>query len=221
MSSMPKDEGVPNRSHGRAISFKDNTTWLGEIYASKEPLLPDEIWQEAWGYPDYEVSSKGRIRRADTQRLLIPVPRGRGQINRAYRRLHLSREENGARKQSTAALHSLVAKTFHGLPPSPDLEVAHLDGNNQNNRADNLRWVTHRENMAHQVAHGRGKTSMECNLTRLCPNAVYMIRHLYQAEGWKVARIAELADLDYQVVERIAKGKSRARDLPRVEYRPR
>lgn len=219
MPRMPKDEGVPNRSHGRPISYKD-TPWLGEIYASKEPVLPDEVWLNAVGFPNYDVSSKGRVRRANDLKLMNAVPRGRGQVNRAYLRVELYKyEEDGSKKRYTVSIHSLVARTFHGAPSSPDLEVAHLNGNNQDNRADNLRWVTHRENMSHQQFHGRVKTSMQCNLTRLCPNAVFMIRNLYLKEGWKISRIANLADLDHQVVERIAKGKSRAHDLPRQEYR--
>lgn len=221
MPRVQKDEELHLEAYGRPLPHK-STSWLGEIYASNAPLLPDELWRISPDFPRYDVSSKGRVRRADNHKLLSPSPRGKGQVNRAYLRVDLRRDtEDGEIQRFTVAIHSLVARTFHGEPASPDLEVAHVDGNNQNNRADNLRWVTHAENMLHQKAHGTAKHSMHCNLTRLCPNAVFMIRHLYQHEGWKFADIARLADLPAQVVARIAKRQSRVQDKPRVDYVPR
>jgi hypothetical protein len=44
-------------------------------------------------------------------------------------------------------VHRIVAMAFHGPKPSPDHVVDHIDTNRQNNRADNLRWVTRLENI--------------------------------------------------------------------------
>lgn len=50
-------------------------------------------------------------------------------------------------------LHRLVAESFvDGFKPG--LSVNHIDGNRSNNRASNLEWVTHKENMENLSARG-------------------------------------------------------------------
>ena len=53
-------------------------------------------------------------------------------------------------KPISVAVHTLVARAFcDGY--SPELQVNHIDGNKENNRADNLEWVTAKENSQHSV----------------------------------------------------------------------
>lgn len=40
----------------------------------------------------------------------------------------------------------LVTAAFHGPKPFDRAEAIHIDENSMNNRADNLRWATHKEN---------------------------------------------------------------------------
>lgn len=51
-------------------------------------------------------------------------------------------------------VHRMVAEAFHGPKPSPDHEVRHLDGDRTNNRAINLAWGTHAENIDDRAQHG-------------------------------------------------------------------
>ena len=51
-------------------------------------------------------------------------------------------------------IHRVVCMAFHGMPDEKRREVAHLDGNAQNNVPDNLAWVTHSENEQMKKAHG-------------------------------------------------------------------
>lgn len=45
-------------------------------------------------------------------------------------------------------IHQIVATAFHGASPAPkEYVVDHIDTNRQNNRADNLRWITKEENV--------------------------------------------------------------------------
>jgi HNH endonuclease len=44
-------------------------------------------------------------------------------------------------------IHRIVATAFHGEPPTKEHVVDHIDTNKQNNRPENLRWVTRLENI--------------------------------------------------------------------------
>lgn len=64
------------------------------------------------------------------------------------------------------SVHVLVARAYHGEPPSARHEVRHLDGDNQHNVARNLAWGTRRENVADTLRHGRhpSQAHRECYL---------------------------------------------------------
>lgn len=128
-----------------------------------------ETWLPILGYGGYyEVSDLGRVRalarvvtystggkRSYPGRILVPFmgPRGYWLVAVSYRS-----------KTSLPAVHSLVAKAFHG--PRPEgLECRHLDGDRDNNRVSNLQWGTHSENRLDQIAHG---TDTKRNRTH-CP----------------------------------------------------
>lgn len=44
-------------------------------------------------------------------------------------------------------VHRIVATAFHGVAPSPQHVVDHIDTNRRNNRPENLRWITKLENI--------------------------------------------------------------------------
>lgn len=53
--------------------------------------------------------------------------------------------------------HRLICEAFHGKPPSRLHQTAHGDGKSANNRPDNLRWATRRQNYQDQILHGTSK----------------------------------------------------------------
>lgn len=59
-------------------------------------------------------------------------------------------------KRVTKNIHRLVCMAFHGMPPSPQHQVRHLDGNPANNAPGNLAWGTQSENWQDRKAHGHG-----------------------------------------------------------------
>jgi len=64
-------------------------------------------------------------------------------------------------------VHTLVAKAFI---PNPDNkpEVDHIDGDKKNNHVDNLRWVTHRENINYAMERrGNWFKTMKKRTTKL------------------------------------------------------
>jgi hypothetical protein len=55
--------------------------------------------------------------------------------------------QNGYLVISSVAIHRIVATVFHGIPPDLKFVVDHIDTNRQNNRPENLRWVSRLENI--------------------------------------------------------------------------
>ena len=55
-------------------------------------------------------------------------------------------KQNGYLLFGSERVHRIVATAFHGDPPTKDHVVDHIDANRQNNRPENLRWVTKFEN---------------------------------------------------------------------------
>jgi hypothetical protein len=111
-----------------------------------------EEWRPAVGFPAYEVSSEGRVRRAAggrgarAGRLLAPLPHPRG-----YLVVHLS--NGSARARRRPLIHSLVAAAFLGDRP-PGLQVNHKNGDKRDPRAANLEYATPAENRRHARALG-------------------------------------------------------------------
>lgn len=100
---------------------------------------------EAWSdirNTDYSVSDQGRIasRKYGKLRMLKPCANSYG-----YMVVSIS---SGISR--TLSVHALVAAEFLPPKPSPAHELNHRDGDKANNRADNLEWVTHGENVQHR-----------------------------------------------------------------------
>ncbi len=54
--------------------------------------------------------------------------------------------QNGYMYISQKRIHRIMATAFHGEPPTKEHVVDHIDTNRQNNRPENLRWLTRLEN---------------------------------------------------------------------------
>jgi hypothetical protein len=100
-----------------------------------------ERWVVVADHPEYIVSSLGRVRR---RRVNAPILAG-DTDPKGYRRVAL-----GGKHKRVARL---VCEAFHGPCPA-GCECAHLDGNKNNNCAENLAWVTRSENTKHSILHG-------------------------------------------------------------------
>lgn len=117
-------------------------------------------WRCIFEYENYQVSNKGRVRsinryiqcsngvvRHVDERELTPSS------NKGYLEVCLYKDGQAATKQ----IHRLVAAAF--LPNPQNLaEVDHIDGNKQNNRVENLRWISHVDNIAAAKNNGQLNT---------------------------------------------------------------
>ena len=108
-----------------------------------------ERWAPVPGFEDaYEVSTHGRVRSLDRQiRVQANLRFFKGQLLKPSYRFglyaHVNLNKKG--KKITIDVHRLVARTF--IPnPEDKPQVDHIDGDPRNNRLENLRWVTEKDN---------------------------------------------------------------------------
>lgn len=105
--------------------------------------------------PSYEISSDGRLRRCKPgRRPCTSLEVGqelRLTLSNTYYHATAMTPSGG---RLTVHIHVAVCTAFHGPKPTPRHQVAHLNGDPTDNRAENLAWVTPVENVAHKYAHG-------------------------------------------------------------------
>lgn len=126
---------------------------------AKQLELPFEEWKPIEDFEGiYEVSDKGRIKRikgtnsTKAGHILTQCLSPTG-----YSRVTLSR----GNKHKDGRVHRIVAETFLGNPPTIIHQVNHKNGIRNDNRVENLEWVTPRENVRHSFTLGREAASGE------------------------------------------------------------
>ena len=102
----------------------------------------EEIWKDIEGYEGlYQVSNFGRILSIRSHYILKGSMSSQG-----YKVTTLSKPNHKEAKR--VLIHRLVAKSFVPNPQNKP-QVNHIDGNKLNNNANNLEWVTGKENIQH------------------------------------------------------------------------
>ena len=163
-------------------------------------------WRVVRSFPWLEASSDGRVRRA------CDSIDGR---RRAGREIVGSKNSNGyialtiqygnVRKINYGK-HILICEAFHGPRPSEKHQVAHWNGNRADNRAENLRWVTHRENAQDRSRHGT-ESGENHGMARLVNVDIELIYHLKSA-GIRGRDIGFMLDMNRHHINKIANGKT-------------
>jgi hypothetical protein len=136
-----------------------------------------EIWRPIGDFENYQVSSLGRVRQMG-RTYSRKEPRwncGKDQsitikpkILNGWTRIHKGRPAvkfvalRKSGKTLTFRVHRLVLDAFSGPCPI-GAEGCHNNGNALDNRIENLRWDTHKENIRDSIAHGT-KTSPPVSL---------------------------------------------------------
>lgn len=129
-----------------------------------------EIWKDVPGYEGcYQVSNTGNVRSLTRQ---IELTRDGTHYKKtiAGRLLRPGRMTEGhlsvaLGRGNSHCVHKLVLLAFVG--PRPEgLECRHLNGVPADNRLENLRWGTRRENILDAVSHGTWMTPERHNALR-------------------------------------------------------
>lgn len=104
-----------------------------------------EIWKDIPGFEGvYQVSNFGNVKSLNYARRR--APRCIKQTYTKDKYLKVDLHKCGHKK--TIAVHRLVCEAFVSKVKGRD-EVNHINGDKEDNRAENLEWVTHLENVRH------------------------------------------------------------------------
>jgi hypothetical protein len=126
-----------------------------------------ERWQPVAGYETlYAVSDHGRVRSVRNGRVIANL-----RVTDGYFGVKLHR----AGQAKNALVHRLVCQAFCGAAGDGQ-QVAHLDGDRQNNHYSNLAWVSPRENTGHKRLHGTHQAGEMHPRAKLTATTVAAIR---------------------------------------------
>lgn len=160
-------------------------------------------WALVPGWPTYEVSTSGEVRRRGpaTGAVVGRVLRQLQNPKTGYRSVYLSAHST----QKRIDVHRLVALTFLGPQPSAQHLVAHNDGIRANNVVTNLRWATQTDNLRDCRAHGTALIGSRNPMASVTELDVRAIRRM-KAFGISRAVIAEGYGIHPRTVFRILSG---------------
>jgi HNH endonuclease len=163
---------------------------------------PFEHFAELPNIPGYRISTFGRIqsdlargprrvRRTGVWKDLKPMPDRSGHLRVTIQGRH-------------RYIHVLVLEVFVGPRPKGQ-DALHNDGDPRNNRLENLRWGTRRENISDADRHGRLPKGQRHWNARLTEETVRVIRRLLTA-GHGVCEVARRVGISHQQVSKIGLG---------------
>lgn len=174
-------------------------------------LHVESVHQEWIEIPGYEgafaVSTEGMVKslsrmvvRSDQSIRVYPSRIVKSRIDLAgYETVRLSLN----RQTRTHFVHRLVATCF---VPNPELKpyVNHINGQKSDNRAENLEWVTHQENIIHAYRSGLIDANKGAN-----HHEATTVINIETGEGWNSIReAAEFNRIDYgKLRQRLKNGR--------------
>lgn len=113
-----------------------------------------EIWKPVPSLPGVLVSSEGRILLPPSY---APLPNGGyrtywtvpafGTVAKANKHARHVYRSMYCKKYGNVKVHRAVCEAFYGPPPFDGAVVIHIDEDGLNNKYDNLKWGTQKENL--------------------------------------------------------------------------
>lgn len=106
------------------------------------------------------------------------------------------------------SVHSLVCAAFHGPRPAADRVVRHLNDQKLDNRPENLKWGTRKENSQDAVSNGRTLVGQSNTFARLSESQVEAIRRIYASGRLSQYDLADLCGVTQSAIQDIVSQRS-------------
>ena len=148
------------------------------------------------GFPDYLITDSGRVWSNRSYKELKP------DISTGYLRVTLYKDNKITRK----SIHRLVLETFVG-PCPPGMECRHLDGNPKNDKLENLRWGTKKENAADTIKHGKQICGEAHHSSKLTEQKVRRIVYRHKSGLFTYRKIAKIYGVNFATAYNIVNKK--------------
>lgn len=163
-----------------------------------------ELWKEIDGYPGYSISNYGNVW-STAGHPGRPALMLKGSILKDGYRIFFIKNEDGKCRWQLA--HRLVAKAFLKPPRDHQIEVCHNDGNPLNNFYKNLRWDTHKNNMADRRRHSTIQEGERSTTRKLTAKDVRDIRSRCSSGSWGIqTELAHEYGMHPSTISSIARG---------------
>lgn len=158
------------------------------------------------GFPDYTITKDGQVWSTPRRDFLGHNRRGRW-LNPRNRNKYLSVDLSINSQAYTHSIHRLVLETYIG-PCPPGMIGRHLNGNNQDNRLENLCWGTPKENQQDRIRHGTSNRGERCGTSKLTEQKVRTIVSIHKTGLFTYKGIAFQFDVGTTSIWRIIKRKT-------------
>ena len=143
--------------------------------------------------PNTQISSDGRLWRNGKEKKFTVSPIG-------YEVVSFSTNN----KTKTYYKHRLMLHAFVGVCPD-NCEALHINGNRLDNRLENLRWGTRKENVADAIKHGTATIGSRNGAAKLTDEMVKTIR-LSKTIGESVDKLSDQFNVSITTIKRVLDG---------------
>lgn len=176
-----------------------------------------EIWKKVPGY-SVQVSNLGNILRIPRIRKYKNLTPSVHEDRDGYLHISVMTDEG---YQTDRTIHRLVALAFiDNDDPENKTCVNHKDSNRQNNKADNLEWVSPRENVRHSIYNGNRRlvydVPHQSTLTQYQISQIPILRLQYT-----VKEISKLFNVKYTTLKNIIRKQKQSKILDNQQPNPK
>lgn len=190
----------------RLDSPQRNPLQEGHAVATPYPIVEGVEFKSVEGFPGYCVGDDGSVWSSRCRGKRLPFRVG------PWRKLVQGSNTHGRPTVTlcsdaghyTTVVHRIVAMAFLG--PRPEgMSVCHNDGDKTNNRAANLRYDTHKANIADRDKHGATVRGDRHPVARLDKEKVRHVKRLLQ-QGVRVTHVANRFGVSRHTITNVRDG---------------